>query len=144
MPLRLSASLANALAAAARDLVDVGSGPGVVRVYSGSQPATPDNAATGTLLAEFTLADPSYGSPVNGTVPLDATPPINGTGLAAGTAGWVRVLDSTQAAGSGLGVLDGVVTLTAGGGTLTLNTLTVSVGVVVSITGGSIAMPTGA
>jgi len=62
-------------------------------------------------------------------------------GLAAGTAGWFRVLDSTEAAGSGLGVVDGTVTATGGGGDLTLNTTTISVGVDVEVTSGSITMP---
>jgi hypothetical protein len=124
------------------DLVDVG-GPGFIRVYTGPQPAGPDTLPSGTLLAEFTLANPAFGAAVNGVATLDATPTLDTTGLTDGTAGWFRLLTAAEEAGDGQGVLDGSVTATGGGGQLELNTTTISTGVDVSITAGTVTMPGG-
>lgn len=141
MTVRINAAAQNAAAGAIALLVDGGSGAGVLRIYSGTQPATPATAPAGTKLAEFTLSDPAFATPSGGSAALDITPAVATTGLAAGTAGYWRICDSTQAAGSGLGVVDGAVTATGGGGDLTLATTTISVGVAVDITAGSITMP---
>lgn len=140
MATRISTAARSAAASAMAALVDGGSGAGHLRIYTGSQPATPDTAPSGTLLADFTLSDPAY-TEASGVATLDVTPAVTATGVAAGTAGWFRVLDSTQAAGSGLGVYDGSVTATGGGGDLTLATTTVSVGLSVEITSATLTMP---
>jgi hypothetical protein len=141
MATRISTAARNAMCDALVDLLDGGSGPGVIRVYTGAQPAGPGSAPTGTLLAEFTLSDPAFGSAAVGVATLDVTPALTDVGLADGTAGWFRALDSTEAAGSGLGVLDGSVTATGGGGQLELNTVTISTGVDVEITAGTVTVP---
>lgn len=141
MALSLSTAARNAAAAAIATLVDGGSGAGVLRIYTGTKPATPATTATGTLLAEFTLSDPAFGSPSTGVVTLDVTPALTDSGITNGTAGYFRLLDSTEAAATGLGVLDGTVTATGGGGDLTLNTTTISTGVNVEVTSGTITMP---
>lgn len=141
MATRINTAARNAACDAVVDLVDGGAGAGVIRVYTGSQPATPGDAPTGTLLAEFTLSDPAFGSSANGVAALDVTPALTDDGLAAGTAGWFRILDSTEAAGTGLGIIDGSVTATGGGGQLELNSTTISVGVAVEITAGNVTMP---
>jgi hypothetical protein len=139
--IRINTAARNAAADAVANLINGGTGAGVLRIYTGSQPATPATAPSGTLLAEFTLSDPAFAAASGGSAALDVTPALTDDGLAAGTAGWFRILDSTEAAGSGLGVIDGSVTATGGGGDLTLNTTTISVGVSVEITSGSITMP---
>lgn len=74
---------------------------GVLRIYSGAQPASANNAATGTLLMEITLDAGAFnhGSPTNGLnwdTPSAGTiskPPGDtwkGVGIAAGVAGWAR------------------------------------------------------
>lgn len=141
MAVRINTAARNAAADAVAALVNGGTGPGVIRIYTGTQPATPATSPTGTLLAEFTLSDPAFAAASSGSAALDVTPALTDQGLAAGTAGWFRVLDSTEAAGTGLGVLDGDVTATGGGGDMELNTTTISVGVDVEITSGSITMP---
>jgi hypothetical protein len=141
MATRISTAARNAACDAIVDLVYGGSGAGVIRVYSGSQPATPATTATGDLLAEFTLSDPAFGAASSGVATLDVTPALTDTGITDGTAGWFRVLDSTEAAGTGLGIIDGAVTATGGGGQLELNTTTISTGVDVSITSGTVTMP---
>lgn len=93
MTIRLSTAARNASTDAVVDLIDAGSGPGVLEIRSGSQPASAQDAATGTLLAAATLADPAFGASATGTASL--TDPASVTASATGTAGWFRVKDST-------------------------------------------------
>jgi hypothetical protein len=138
MGLRLATTARNNMAQVIRDLLDADAGAGKIEVYTGSQPATPNTAATGTLLATFTLADPSFSAPATGVLTLQGTP-LSASGVAAGTAGWFRASDN-----SGDAVMDGTVSATGGGGNLELNTTTVSIGLSVQITGGTVTMPVGA
>ncbi len=115
-------------------------GGGVLRIYSGTRPANPDTAPSGTLLAEFQLNDPAAGAPSGGVASLDVTG-MTTSGVGNGQASWFRMLGPAQAAGNGLGVIDGDVSVTGGGGDLTLNTTTISIGLTLHITGGSITMP---
>jgi len=73
---------------------------GVIEIRSGTQPASADSAATGTLLGTVTLASGAFtpGSPTNGlTFAAAANGAVSksGTwsfvGIAAGTAGWFRL-----------------------------------------------------
>lgn len=137
MALRITTAARNAAADAVVDLLDAGAGPATIEIRSGSQPASANDAATGTLLATFTLADPAFGAAASGAATLAGVPRTT-TGAAAGTAGWFRAKDS-----SGNTVVDGAVTATGGGGELQLNTTTISVGVNVEITSGTITMPAG-
>jgi hypothetical protein len=134
MALRIATSARNAAADAVVDLVDAGAGAGTLRIYTGSQPATPNTAATGTLLATVTLVDPAFGSAATGVATL--ADPGAVTGAADGTAGWFRIYDSNSNA-----VLDGA--CGTSGAELNLNTLTISTGVSFDITGGTITMPGG-
>lgn len=139
MGLTLSNAARSAGADAIADRVDAGAAAGKIRIYTASRPAGPDTAiGAQTLLAEFALADPAFGPAANGVKTLDATPVLTATGLAAGTAAWFRALDSNNVA-----VMDGSVTATGGGGDLQLNTTTVSVGLALEITAGSMTMPAG-
>lgn len=134
--IRLPVASRNAAADAVADLVDAGSGPGIIRVYTGAQPSSADLAATGTLLATFTTNDPAFGSSAGGTATLVVTPAISTTGVAAGDAAWFRVLTS-----AGATVLDGSVTATGGGGDMIMSTVTVSVGLTLQLTAATITMP---
>ncbi|WP_433252876.1 hypothetical protein ACQPYK_08590 [Streptosporangium sp. CA-135522] len=137
MAIRLPTTVRNIAVDAVVDLLDAGSGAATIEVRTGSQPASADSAATGTLLATFTLADPAFGAASSGTATLAGTPRST-TGAAAGSAGWFRAKDS-----SGTTVFDGSITATGGGGDLELNTVTISVGVTVNLTGGTVTMPAG-
>lgn len=135
---RLSTAAQNALANALETLIDADVGAGTIKVYSGTQPATANTGLSGnTLLATFTLDDPAFGSASSGVITLGGTPRTT-TGAAAGTAVWARCADN-----SGDTVFDCDVSGTGGGGTIQLNTTTVSVGVNLSITSGSVTMPAG-
>lgn len=74
---------------------------GVLRIYSGAQPASADNAVSGTLLLEVTVDGGafSHGSATNGlefdapaagVLSKAAAETWRGTGLADGVAGWFR------------------------------------------------------
>ena len=134
MAIGLATSARNAMCDALVDLFDAGSGAGKIEIRDGTRPATPNTAATGTLLATVTLIDPAFGSASSGAATL--ADPASVTGVAAGTATWFRGMDSNNAA-----VIDGNVTATGGGGDLTLSTTTISVGLTVDITGGTITVP---
>ena len=136
MVIRLPTASRNAAVAAVANLVDADVGAGTIQIRTGGQPATGNDPATGTLLATVTLADPAWSGPVVGVMTLDTTPVLSTTGVAAGTAGWFRMLDN-----SGDSILDGSVTGTGGGGDLELNTTTISIGLTVEITAGTLTMP---
>lgn len=124
--LRLATTARNAAANAVMGLLDAGPAAATLEIRSGAQPADPQTAATGTLLATVTLSDPAAGSASSGTATI--TDPVSVTGVGAGTAGWARFKDSTGAA-----VMDCDVTATGGGGSITLSTTTISVGVTVDM-----------
>lgn len=136
MATRLPTASRNAAASAIAVLTDAGVGAGTIDIRTGAQPANANDAATGTLLATFTLADPAFTGPVAGVMTLDATPVLSTTGVASGTAGWFRMFDSTGAT-----VLDGAVSTV--GAELNLNTTSISIGLTVEITSGNITMPAG-
>ncbi|MEV0968521.1 hypothetical protein [Microtetraspora glauca] len=128
MALRIPTAARNAAANGVAALANGGS----IEIYTGSQPANADAAASGTLLATVPLAGTAFGAASSGVATLAGTP-LSATGAAAGTAGWFRVKGS-----GGATVMDGAI-----GAELTLNTTTISVGVTVQITGGTITMPAG-
>jgi len=136
MAVRLSAATANALANAVNTQVNAGTGAGTIQIFTGTQPATADTAESGTLLATFTLQDPAFGGASGGVITLAGTP-LTVAAVASGTAGWFR-LESNG--GSTLTVLDGSVGTS--GNQINLNTTSITSGVNVTITSGSITMPT--
>lgn len=136
MATRISTAAQNVAANGIAALVDAGPGAGTVQVRTGAQPATVNDPATGTLLATFTLNDPAFGSAVAGVCTLDVTPALTTTGVAGGTAGWFRMLDST-----GVAVIDGAVS--TAGAQLNLNTTAISIGLTVEILSGTLTMPGG-
>jgi hypothetical protein len=106
-----------------------------IRIYTGTQPANPAAAATGTLLAELRGNATAFGTVTagTGTVTLSATV-ADTSADAAGTAGWFRVFKSNGTTA----VIDGSAGTT--GTDLILNTATFTLGGNVSITSGSIAV----
>ena len=67
MALRISTAARNAGLNAITALVDGGSGAGVLRIYSGTQPAGPGSSPTGTLLLAITLSDPAFAAASSAT-----------------------------------------------------------------------------
>lgn len=136
MATRIPTASRNAAADAVVDRLDAGAAAGTVEIRTGAQPASANDAATGTVLATFTLADPAFGAAASGVATASAIAAV--VGAAAGDAGWFRAYDSDSNT-----VIDGSVTATGGGGQLELNTVTISVGVDVEITAWTVTMPAG-
>lgn len=134
MTLILGVPTAQASANAAVAKVDVTTA-GSLKIYSGAQPATPATAATGTLLATFTLHYPSFATADStGTCALIVSPAISTTGAATGTAGYGRLEDSTGAV-----VLDGDVGTSAA--VFNLTSLSVTSGQTIDLISGSYQQP---
>lgn len=137
MATRIATSARNAAADAVVDLLDAGAGAGYIEIRTGSQPATPNTAASGTLLATLTLSDPAFGAAASGTATASAIT-SDTSADATGTAGWFRGYDSTGAA-----VIDGSVTATGGGGDMELDSTSIVAGGTVAITAWTITVPVG-
>jgi hypothetical protein len=133
MATRIATATRNAAADAVVDRLDVG-GAGSVEVRSGSQPATADDTATGTLLATVTLPATAFGSASGGVATANAISAV--TAAASGTAGWFRAKS-----GGGSTVLDGSITATGGGGDMTLNNTSLTSGVSFQVTSWTVTMP---
>ena len=117
--LRSRTTTANKALTQYKDDLDAGSGPGTAKIYSGTMPATPETAATGTLLAELVLTKPC-GVVADKKLTFSAITQdleANNTGVAS----HVRLADS-----DGNVVIDGDVSGTGGTGVLKLNTTIVT------------------
>jgi len=126
MTLAIADAIRNSMLDEITAAIDAGVSGGFLRVYDGVQPA---KAGTVTnLLAEMTFSVTSFLAATGGSMTANAITDET-SAPAAGTATWFRIVDS-----SGAFVCDGTVTVTSGGGDLELNTVTISVGLVVSVT----------
>jgi len=111
----ISMAVAKAALDAVVDLLDAGTAANArLRIYDGAQPGRPDDAATGTLLAEIDLGTATiFGAATTGTGTLADTatatasgilPKSNTSATAAGTATWFRAVDKDAT-----GIIDGSV-----------------------------------
>lgn len=125
---------------------------GVIAVYSGAQPASADNAPTGTLLGYITKDGGAFvpGSPTNGLNWGAAAGGVIGkntdnwrlTGAAAGTAGWFRLMGNATdngLASTTLPRIDGAVATS--GGEINLTSLSIGIGSVTTIDTFTYAIP---
>lgn len=126
---------------------------GVIRVYSGSQPASADAAVTGTLLMEITLNGGSFshGSPTNG---LEWDTPVGGTiskpvadtwqgaGISAGVAGWARFCANPLDDGSSSTTLARIdMSVGKGTGDLQLSNVNVAVAAPITVDVATLRLP---
>ena len=127
----MAVKYANSAAIAAADAVTALVNGGDLRLRTGAAPANADDAATGTLLATFTLPNPAFAGAVDGTPGADAVANAisNTTGAAAGDVGYYEVRDS-----GGTVRWTGSATVTGGGGDLELNIIAIQVGQTVQVT----------
>lgn len=83
---------------------------GVMRIYSGTQPATADAAETGTLLCTISQSSATFvagtfanglrlGAVASGVLAKETGDVWSGVGVAAGTAGWFRFYDNSMTTG---------------------------------------------
>ena len=119
MALGFATTLRTSRVTAVRDAIDAGSGPGKIRIYNGTRPATGGTATT--LLAELTCSDPC-GTVTSGVLTF-STITADSSADNFGTATWFRIVDS-----AGTFVMDGTITATGGGGDGTMNSTTITAG----------------
>lgn len=115
---------------------EVGAGPATIQVRTGVKPAATSDAATGTLLLTYTLAEPAWGAAVAGASALDASPVITTTGVAAGTATWARCF-----APDGSVVCDVTAGGAGSGAELLFDNAVIAIGQTVNLNSGSITQP---
>lgn len=76
------------------DDIDAGSGAGTIEIRSGTQPATANDTATGTLLGTLTFNDPAFGAANSSGVATAGSITGDASADATGTATWARIKDS--------------------------------------------------
>jgi hypothetical protein len=130
MTTRITQAAAKAACDAVVDLLDVG-GAGYIEIRTGSQPATTNTAASGTLLGTLPLSNPAFGNATTASPSVATASAITSdtSADATGTAGWFRAYS-----GGGTAVIDGSITATGGGGELTLDSTSVVAGGTISVT----------
>lgn len=99
-------------------------------IYTGAQPTTANDAATGTKLVDITIN--GFNAAANGSAALDTATPNTGVAVASGTAGWGRITGLT-------GVIDG--TVGTSGTDFTINATAITNGATVTLTAMTITQP---
>lgn len=137
--LRLSTAGQQAASNAIVDLIDADAGAGTLKIYSGTQPASANDAVAGTLLAELTFTTTAFGSADSAGTAASATITGDTSANATGTASWARIEDN-----SGDNVFDCNVGEAADTPFITLDNKSIVSGGTVNVTAFSITMPSGA
>lgn len=108
----------------------------ILRIYSGAAPTQVSDAQTGTKLAEFTLASDWAGNAAGGVKAMTGTP-LSTTGITNGTAGHYAIYAS-----DGVTCHErGSITVTGGGGDMTIDNTSIASGQTVKITAFQKTMP---
>lgn len=99
MTAKISTGLRTHMVSAIANAVGAAIASPVIKVYSGPEPTSADDAATGTLL--FTVTGPSAAAlafevAAGGTLSKSASQVWAGTGLASGTAGYFRLQEASD------------------------------------------------
>lgn len=133
MALQLSTAVRNAILDAIESTTGTSA---VLRIYTGSAPANPAAAATGTLLASATLPSDWMAAASGGTKALSGTWQ-DASADNAGTAGYFRIWDS----GVTTCHLQGTVTATGGGGDMTVDNVVFAAAQVFNVTSFTLTAP---
>jgi hypothetical protein len=122
MPLRKNTAIRNAQA----DLLGSQFDAGTLLIYTGTQPADPNSAASGSLLATIVIPNPAFGAASGGAIAKSGTWSVVATGT--GTAGYARFISADT-----LKTMDAVVTNIPGGNDLLINSLDIAIGNTVTV-----------
>lgn len=125
MAMRVSEAARNALLTS----IATSAASGNLRIYTGSVPADPDTAPSGTLLVDIVLPGTPFNAASGGSMSKNGTW-SDSSANASGTAGCFRMI----AANSPFYHVDGSVTATGGGGDLQLDTTTIVATGIVTVT----------
>lgn len=99
-------------------------------IYTGTQPADPNAAATGTKLVDVYIN--GFVAPTTGSATLDTASPNVGDAVASGTAGWGRIVHLN-------GSIDG--TVGTSGTDFTINSTAITSGATVTLTAMTVTQP---
>ena len=131
MAFKIHPDVAAILAETLTGLVDAGATPGKILIYDGVEPANPTiPVGAQILLAEFTLANPSFAAPtqeVTGAVAAGTLPPAV-PAAQNGLATWGRLVD-----GDGNVIIQGSATTMGGNGQFKLTSTDLVQGVDVAV-----------
>ena len=123
MAVRYSLALRNDRMQKVIDRIDGGTGPGILKIGT---------AGMGTVLAEITLADPSFGAPASGVITMAGVPRSDTSANATQTAAAAIITNS-----DGTTVISDL-TVGTGGTDIVLNSVSIVSGQVVTITAGTL------
>ncbi len=127
--MKITDNLRNDQLASVLSRIDAGSGPGTIKIYTGTIPADADDAlGAQTLLATLTFTDPAAPAPALGVLTFSAITEDSAAD-ATGVAAWARIEDSDSNS-----VFDCDVTVSGGGGAVEINTVNIVLGGAVRIT----------
>lgn len=130
MAIRISTGLQNDIANNISQTANFGGA--TFAVYTGTQPANANSAATGTKLVQYALDTLTGGAAAsNGVVTISGTP-VTATAIASGTAGWGRLVMGTW-------TIDGTVGTT--GTDFIIDSTTITNGSVYAISALTFTMP---
>lgn len=131
----LDTQLSNVARNTALDALTALYNAGKLRIYDGAKPASAQVAvSTQVLLAELVFGNPAFAAAASGVATANAIT-SDSSADASGTATWFRIFKS-----DGTTVLeDGTVGLS--GCNMNLNSITIQIAAVVSISGGTITVP---
>lgn len=146
MALRLSTGLRQALLGTAAFKTEFTAC--FINIYTGSQPTSPDDASTGTLLATIYSNNPTdtlginFDAPVLGVIEKAAAETWAGTALATGTAGYFRIYeaaDDPSLLSTTNSRMDGAVATS--GGELNMSSTAIVVSAVQTVTSFDVTLP---
>lgn len=107
---------------------------GTLEIYTGTQPADPNSAATGTLLCTITIPNPAFGAAASGVISKSGT--WQDTAVATGTAGWARFISAATTE-----TFDVVVTENPTANDLLINSADITLGNTVTVISLTITVP---
>lgn len=99
-------------------------------IYTGTQPADPNSAPSGTKLVDIAIY--GFNAAASGSATLDTSTPNTGVAVAAGTAGWGRIVHTN-------GSIDG--TVGTSGTDFTINSTAITSGATVTLTAMTVTQP---
>ena len=135
--MRITNAAAIAMCDTLVDSLDSGSGTAKIEVRTGSQPATVETAASGTLLGTLNLTNPAFGGAADANPGATATAAAisdDTSADATGTAGYFRAYNR-----NGDAVLDG--TAGTSGTDLILDDVSITSGQTIKINSWTVTMP---
>ena len=127
MTIRFNTAMRDAMVTALTNAI----GGYTLSIYTGSQPATANDAATGTKLVDIMIN--GFNAPASGSATLNTTTPNTGTAVATGTAGWGRIVGSAGER------IDG--TVGTSGTDFTINSTSITNGATVTLTAMTVTQP---